>query len=250
MDITSRKEGEKILAETARRLESSNQTLEAFAYSASHDLQEPLRKIIGFSNLLERSFAGELSDQGRDLIERMRNASQRMEKMIDSLLEFSRVSARPPALKRVALDDVLQNVLQDLEIRIQRTGGQVEVERLPAVQADPALMEHLFLNLIANALKFHRPDAPPQVRIYPVDSGSAQASIAVEDNGIGIEPEHAERIFMPFQRLHGKNAYEGSGLGLAISKMIVDQHGGQIRVQSQPGQGSTFLVDLPAAPEA
>jgi light-regulated signal transduction histidine kinase (bacteriophytochrome) len=216
--------------------------------SAAHDLQEPLRKIIGFSDLLEKGFREELGSRGQDLLARIRSATQRMQHLIDNLLAFSRLSERPVKLSKVDLNHVLDTVVGELDAVIRQTNANLQVDNLPTIQSDPLLMEHVFQNLISNALKFRRSDVAPHVRIYQEPPNSDHADgvrIAVEDNDIGFEMEYADRIFRPFQRLHGRSAYEGSGLGLSICKKIVEQQGGRISARSQPGVGSVFFKDLP-----
>jgi signal transduction histidine kinase len=251
-DITERKMAEAALAENASRLEHSNRELEQFAFVASHDLQEPLRKIQLFGGLLMDAAAGK--NQGvdtADLLKRMINASQRMQNMINGLLSLSRVSTRGQPPSRLDLNQLVDDVLQDLEVSITRTHGQVEVEELPALEADPLQMRQLMLNLIGNALKYHRPDTPPRVRVrgekvqMPGARNLPGVRILVEDNGIGFENEYVERIFQPFERLHGRGEYEGTGMGLAICQKIVERHHGSITAVSAPDQGATFIVTLP-----
>lgn len=246
MDITERRRSEAALEEATRRLSISNRALETFATSASHDLQEPLRKIVGFSEILTRKYSDEMEGEMRDLLERMTSASQRMQGMIDNVLSFSRVSASSPKMAVVDLNKVIKVVLSDLEVRIQKTGAEVEAGPLPTLLADSTQMEQLFLNLISNGLKFHKPGAAPRIRVYAADSDQhGWARIAVEDDGIGFDMSQAERMFQPFQRLNPRSAYEGSGLGLAICQRIVEHHGGKITPASTPGEGATFWVELP-----
>jgi light-regulated signal transduction histidine kinase (bacteriophytochrome) len=248
MDISPRKNMENELEEATRRLKRSNQALEAFSFSAAHDLKDPLTKIIAFSHMLENEHRETLGSSGQDLLTRIRNAAQRMRHLIDKLLEYSRFSYRPVVLSPVDLNQVLNNVVSEMESVIGGIGAQIQMEDLPTIQADALLMEHVFQNLIGNALKFRRSDIPIQVRIYqetPHPEHQNWVRIVVEDNGIGFNMEHANSIFQPFLRLHGLNAYEGSGLGLAISKQIIEQHGGKITASSQPGKGSVFFLDLP-----
>jgi PAS domain S-box-containing protein len=238
------------------RLERSNCELQDFASIASHDLQEPLRKIQAFGERLKLKSADSLSPEGRDYVERMQSASKRMQGFIRELLNYSRVSTRAEPFRPVDLQGVLQDVTSDLQVRIDETGGQVEIGELPRLEADPSQMRQLFLNLIGNALKFHG-NEKPVVKIHgncpskiEADSGEdAQRGrrfrIIVEDNGIGFDESDAERIFAPFHRLHGRSEYEGTGMGLAICKKIVERHGGSITARSAPGKGSTFIITLP-----
>jgi PAS domain S-box-containing protein len=238
------------------RLERSNCELQDFASIASHDLQEPLRKIQAFGERLKLKHAQSLSAEGRDYVERMQNASKRMQGFIRELLNYSRVSTRAEPFRPVDLKGVLLDVTSDLQVRIDETGGQVEFCELPRLEADPSQMRQLFLNLIGNALKFHG-NEKPVVKIHgncvskiETDSGEdaqrgQRCRIIVEDNGIGFDESNAERIFAPFQRLHGRSEYEGTGMGLAICRKIVERHGGAITVRSTPGKGSTFTITLP-----
>lgn len=234
------------LADKALRLERSNGDLEYFAYIASHDLQEPLRKIQAFSDRVTTRYAERLDDQGRDYLARMSNAAARMQLLIDALLGLSRVSSKKLASEPVELKSVVHEVLCDLEIRIQSSGGRVEVGDLPDTEGDAVQLRQLFQNLIGNALKFSRPGEPPLVRVSAVlsDAGSTM-EIRVQDNGVGFESKDAERIFLPFQRLHGRAQYEGTGIGLTICQKIVERHGGSIRAESAPGAGTSFVITLP-----
>jgi PAS domain S-box-containing protein len=245
-DITERKVAEESLKTYAARLERSNRELEGFAYIASHDLQEPLRKIQAFGDRLQSKYVDTLDDQGRDYLERMQNAAIRMQSLIDGLLTYSRITTRAQPFVPVDLTQVAHEVLSDLEVRIQEVGARVDVQTLPHVKADPTQMRQLLQNLIANALKFHRPDQPPVVKLY-ADQASPDGvcRIFVEDNGIGFDEKYLDRIFMVFQRLHGRGEYEGSGVGLATCRKVVERHGGSIAARSVPGQGATFIVTLP-----
>ncbi len=228
-----------------KKLEYSNQQLQDFAFVASHDLQEPLRKINFFGERLKRKYYSLLDNQGRDYLDRMQNAALRMQKLIEGLLDYSRVTTMAKPFITVDLSQVVQGVLSDLEVPIKKTGGRVSVESLPAINADPTQMRQLFQNLIGNALKFYKPNEPPVIRVYSSNDAPARCrTIIVEDNGIGIEAKDHEKIFGVFRKLHGKGRYEGSGIGLAICKKIVERHGGTIRVESRPGEGTRFIVDL------
>jgi PAS domain S-box-containing protein len=253
-DITERKEAEKVLARQAQELARSNAELEQFAYIASHDLQEPLRKILAFGDRLKTKYETALDEQGRDYLERMQSAATRMRYLINALLNYSRVTTKGQPFTRVDLGEVVQEVLSILELRIEQSGGQVTVGKLPIIDADPLQMQLLFQNLISNALKFRQQDQPPVVKIHSrtndpsgQDSTISRESITlyVQDNGIGFAEKYQERIFGPFQRLHGRDTYEGTGMGLAIVRKIVERHGGTIRAQAAPGEGATFIVTLP-----
>jgi signal transduction histidine kinase len=261
-EIAERKQAEEKLKATAVRLEQSNRELQDFAYVASHDLQEPLRKVQAFGDRLKAACSKALGSEGRDYLERMQAAAKRMQILIDDLLSFSRVATKANPFEPVDLGKVAREVLSDLEVRIQQTGGRVEVGDLPVIDADPLQMRQLFQNLIGNALKFHQEDKPPVVKTFsqivtpsPAEiAGGAPAQqvcqIHVQDNGIGFDERYLTRIFILFQRLHGRSAYEGTGIGLAICRKIVDRHDGSITARSTPGQGSTFIVTLPVQQKA
>ena len=266
-DITDRKTAERQLRSYTAKLEQSNRELQEFAYVASHDLQEPLRKVQAFGDRLEKKCADALSDEGRDYVARMKNAAGRMQNLINDLLTFSRVATKTQPFREVDLKRVVEEVASDLEVRIEQTGGRVEIGELPALDADALQMRQLFQNLIGNALKFHRADAAPVVKIYAETLSSNGASfslngeeirtvggedfcrIVVEDNGIGFDEKYLDRIFTVFQRLHGRMEYEGSGIGLAVCRKIVERHGGSITAQSREGSGSKFFIDLPLTHE-
>ncbi len=231
----------------AQRLEQTNRELQEFAYVASHDLQEPLRKVRLFADMLVTDEADRLSDDGRRATERMKSAAERMSRLISDLLSLSRVSTRPIAFAAVDLREVVDAVLVDLDVRIADTGGQVEVEgTLPVVAADRVQMGQVFQNLIANALKYHRPGVPPVVRVHSDVRGGA-AVITVSDNGLGFDAKYAERIFGPFQRLQGRSDVEGTGMGLSIVRRVLDRHSGTVTATSTLGVGSTFTLTIPLA---
>ncbi len=250
-DVTEARQTEEALAQQARELARSNAELEQFAYVASHDLQEPLRKIQAFGDRLRGRWGPSLEGEGRDYLERMQEATRRMQALIDDLLTLSRVATQAQTFEPVDLGEVAREVVSDLEVQIDQTGGRVEVGELPTIEADETQMRQLLQNLIHNALKFHREDAPPVVRVYSeaLREGLAegQCQVFVEDNGIGFEEKFADRIFGVFQRLHGRSEYEGTGIGLPICRKIVERHGGGIAVRSAPRQGTTFIVTLPVA---
>ncbi len=242
-DVTERRRAEEALSEFARKLERSNRDLEQFAFVASHDLQEPLRKVQIFVDRLTES-EGRLDDQQRVYLERMQSAAGRMKGMVDGLLQLSRVSTQGQPFARVDLSDVAAEVLSDLEEQVARTGGKVEIDKLPVVEGDPLQLCQLLQNLIGNALKYHHPDIGPVVRVRARQI-SSRVEILVEDNGIGFDQEDVEKIFQPFQRLVGRSEYEGSGMGLSICKKIVERHSGEITAKGAPGKGATFIVSLP-----
>lgn len=230
-------------------LRRSNQELESFASIASHDLQEPLRKIEAFGDRLKQRYQAALGEDGQMYVERMQSAVKRMRALINDLLDYSRVTTKARPFARVALGEVLAGVLSDLQMRIEGSGGEVVVGQLPAIDADATQMRQLFQNLIANALKFHRPGLPPRVEITAAartsPAGEPRVEIRVNDNGIGFDMKYAERIFGIFQRLHTRAEYEGTGIGLATCRKIVERHGGTITALSSPGEGATFVIDLP-----
>ncbi len=257
-DITERKRAEENLNRKAAELARSNAELEQFAYVASHDLQEPLRKIQAFGDRLKsRCDAVNLTD-GREYLERMQNAAARMQTLINDLLTFSRVISTSQPVVPVDLKGVIRGVLGDLEYRIEQTKARVELGELPTLEADPLQMRQLFLNLIANALKFQPAGQQPLVRITartvrsPFAGASSddpyaeQCEISVQDNGIGFDEKYLDKIFAVFQRLHGRNEFEGTGVGLAVCRRITDRHGGIITARSRPGEGATFVVTLPS----
>ncbi len=248
-DITKRKADEHRLTAYNAKLEQSNRELQDFAYIASHDLQEPLRKVQAFGDRLDRKYGEPLGDEGRDYLSRMRGAASRMQTLINDLLSFSRVATKSLPLELTDLDKICSEVVSDLEVRIEEKKATVEIIDLPKIEADPMQMQQLFQNLIANALKFQRQDVPPIVKVYqyPIDETESKdfCKIAVEDNGIGFDEKYLDRIFTVFQRLHGRSEYEGSGVGLAVCRKIVERHNGQITAKSSENKGTTFIVTLP-----
>jgi len=249
-EVNERERAEAAVKIYAAQLEDSNRELQNFALIASHDLQEPLRKIIAFGDRLKSGASGQLGADERSFIERMQQAAKRMQAMIEALLAYSRVTTKAQPFMQVDLDKVANDVLSDLEVRIEQTEGQVSVDGLAEIEADPMQMHQLFQNLIANALKFHRPGTPPRVQVhgFMVGNGPPAARrlcIEVSDNGIGFEEHYLERLFQPFQRLVGRSEYEGSGMGLAICRKIAERHGGSITARSVPNQGTVFTIELP-----
>ncbi len=256
-DITELKQAQKELQAYAAKLAESNQELQEFAYVASHDLQEPLRKVAAFGDRLKTTYGANLGDKGLDYLSRMLNAATRMQTLINDLLMFSRVTTAAKPFEPVDLETVVQEVLSDLEIKIAETNAEVEIASLPTVMADGLQMRQLFQNLIGNALKFSRQDVPPDIDIRSetcrsqnlpeaIESQSENfACIKVKDNGIGFDQKYADKIFGVFQRLHTRSEYSGSGIGLSICQKIVKRHGGAIRVESKPDHGATFTVIFP-----
>ena len=236
------------LQQSTLELERSNRELQDFAFVASHDLQEPLRKIQAFGDRLKTKHGAALGADGIDYLARMQGAAHRMHTLINDLLTFSRVTSKAQPFVPVDLGRIATEVLSDLEERIERSGARVETGPLPTLEADPLQMRQLLQNLIANALKFHRPGEAPVVRILSEaakNGGASQVRITVADNGIGFDMKYLDRIFTPFQRLHGRSEYEGTGMGLAVCRRIVERHGGILTAESAPGQGTRFLVTLP-----
>lgn len=239
------------------KLVQSNRDLEGFAAVAAHDLQEPLRKIQLFGDRLAQKCSALLTEQGRDYLTRMVDATGRMRMLINDLLELSRVTAKTTPLSPVSLGRIADDLIADLEVQLTQSGGRIEIGALPTIEADAIQMRQLMQNLIGNALKYRRPDEPPVVKIsssYQNAAGEPLAAeppvggfclISVEDNGIGFDEKYVDRIFNPFQRLHGRGQYEGTGIGLAICRRIVERHGGAIFATSVPGRGSTFVFKLP-----
>lgn len=248
-EIDERHRAEAILRDTTAQLERSNQELQDFASIASHDLQEPLRKIQAFGDRLNATCGNELGEKGKDYLKRMHSAAGRMRRLIEDLLTFSRVTTRALPFEMVDLANTAAEVIEDLETPIEQSGGKVEVEPLPQIQADPLQMRQLIQNLVGNGLKFHKPGQPPVVRISGriiEDEGSApMLQLSVSDNGIGFDEKYLDRIFTVFQRLHARTEFAGTGVGLAICKKIAERHGGSITARSTPGQGAEFIVRLP-----
>ncbi|MGI8504588.1 MAG: PAS domain-containing protein [Hassallia sp.] len=237
--------------ETRQReeLARSNEELQQFAFIASHDLQEPLRKIKTFGDRLKVTCGDAFTEQGSDYLQRMQNAAQRMQILIEDLLTLSRVTTRTQPFVSVDLAQITQEVLSDLEVTIQQSVACVELGKLATLRADPLLMRQLLQNLIGNAIKFHRPQEPPFVKIYTevtrAINGSEFCQIIVEDRGIGFDEKYLSRIFNVFQRLHGRSEYQGTGIGLAICRKIAERHNGSITATSIPGHGAKFIVTLP-----
>jgi signal transduction histidine kinase len=246
-----------VVEEHARELARSNSELEQFSSVASHDLQEPLRKIRMFGDRLRTGLGDDLPHESALDLARVQNAAERMQRLINDLLDFSRVTHRGKQFEPVDLGKVTEQVLADLEVRVAELDAHVEVGDLPVIEADETQMRQLLQNLVSNALKFHRQGEPPLVRIRgdvisaraPRFAGEAIAGdcciITVEDNGIGFDEKYAERVFTAFERLHSRSSYEGTGIGLSIARKIVWRHGGDITAKSAPDEGATFTVTLP-----
>ncbi|MGB2711008.1 MAG: ATP-binding protein, partial [Conexibacter sp.] len=231
----------------ARELQRSNAELEQFAYVASHDLQEPLRKVASFCQLLEERYDGELDERGRQYVAFAVDGAKRMQQLINDLLTFSRVGQTPVVREVVELDDVVQQALTSLATAIEESGAEIVAAPLPQVRGEPALLAAVFQNLVGNALKF-RGAGRPRVELSAARA-DGEWVIACTDDGIGIEPEYAERIFMIFQRLHPKERYAGTGIGLAMCRKIVEYHGGRIWLDTTATDRTTFRFALPALDE-
>jgi PAS domain S-box-containing protein len=249
-EITERKLAEEKISVYAKRLEVSNQELQDFASVAAHDLQEPLRKILSFSDRLQTKARDELSPDSIDYLNRIQNSAQRMRVLINDLLTYSRITTKAQPFTPIDLNQILTEVTSDLEIRLEQSGGKIIFENLPTIEADSTQMRQLFQNLISNALKFTPPDRKPLVQVIaallPNSSlGRPACQITVTDNGIGFEEKYLDRIFTVFQRLHGRHEYEGTGIGLAVCQKITGRHSGLLTATSLLGKGSNFIITLP-----
>ncbi|MEM1441130.1 MAG: ATP-binding protein [Verrucomicrobiota bacterium] len=248
IDITERKRSDEALLRYAEDLERSNAELDSFASVASHDLQEPLRKIRTMGGRLVDICEDSLDEKARDYLDRMIKASDNMHRLIRDLLSFSRVETKGQPFAVVALNESLADATSMLELAIEETHAKIEVEALPTIEADEAQMRQLFQNLVGNAIKFRREGVPPEIRIscQSTKLGKEDAiEIRVKDNGIGFDEKYKDRIFEIFQRLHGKNHFEGTGIGLAICKKIVERHRGVISALASPDSGAEFIFSLP-----
>jgi PAS domain S-box-containing protein len=243
-DVSARKRAED-LARRAEDLARSNADLEQFAYVASHDLQEPLRMVTSYCDLLQRRYKGKLDQDADDFIEFAVDGARRMQELIRGLLAYSRVGPHGKTLLSVDSAQVFDRAVANLRVAIEESGARVSHGLLPHVTADPTQLEHVLQNLVGNAIKFRRDDVPPRVQVKAQRKGEMWL-FSVKDNGIGIDAQYSDKVFAIFQRLHGRGKYPGTGLGLAICKKIVERHGGRIWFESQPGAGSTFYFSLPA----
>jgi PAS domain S-box-containing protein len=256
-DVTTFRNFERDRERSIRELNRSNRELEEFAYVASHDLQEPLRKVSTFSERLRAKYSEALGDEGMLYVNRILASTENMRILIDNLLEFSRTTRSTYEYTLVDLNEIVKGVKTDLELKIEETGASLVVFPLPLIEVVPSEMKQLFNNLLSNAIKFKKPDQYPSIEIssekvskqekelHHLQIGKEFFKIIIRDNGIGFEKDYAERIFQIFQRLHGKSEYPGSGIGLAICKKIVDNHNGVIYAEGEPDQGSTFVIILP-----
>lgn len=239
--INDRKEAEKRLEMAMAELERSNRELEDFAFVASHDLQEPLRKIQAFSDRLMTK-ADQLGERDRDYLRRMHQAAARMQRLITDLLKYSRIATRAQPMLHCDSNGILAEVLQDLETAIAREDASIEVRDLPPINGDPTQIRQVLQNLLSNAIKFHDAGKRPNVRVYPESVDSTGWTLVVEDDGIGFDTLYADKLFHPFQRLHGRTDFSGTGIGMAIVKKILDRHGATIQVDSCPGEGTSFRI--------
>jgi signal transduction histidine kinase len=244
-EIIERKNAENKLKEYTKKLEESNRNLEDFAHIASHDLQEPLRKVLAFSDRLSEKYRGLLDETGQDYLKRMQDATRRMQILINDLLAYSRVNSQAHPFEEIDLSKVASYVISDLEPSIEKYKGIIEIDDLPTIQADGSQMYQLFQNLIANSLKFHKVDQIPHIKISTKIIEKDRCRIIFSDDGIGFDEKYLDRIFKPFQRLVSREVYEGTGMGLAICSRIVERHHGNISAKSIPGKGATFIVILP-----
>jgi signal transduction histidine kinase len=259
MDVTSTKEAQLRQQKLLEELQRSNTNLEEFAYAASHDLKEPIRKVLFFADRLKTKLKDRLEEEDARLFSRLEAANQRMGGLVDDLLTYSQVSQRPNTLGAVDLNALIQGILDDLELEIEEKEAKVHIDNLAGIRGHQRQLQQLFHNLIGNALKYSKPGVPPQIsvncrtmsgeetglKLSPEELRRHFYVIEVRDNGIGFEQSDAERIFNVFQRLHGKTEYAGSGVGLAIARKVAQNHGGYITAESAPGEGSTFTVFLP-----
>jgi len=240
-DITER-------TEYRKRLEESNERLEQFAYAASHDLQEPLRMVTSYLQLIEQRYGDELDQDGEEFIEFAVDGAERMRNMIDGLLEYSRVESQGDPFKSLDLNEILDDVREDLQMRIEESGAEITTGNLPRVDGDPSQLRQVFQNLLSNAIEYSG-DQPPSVKISAERDGH-EWIISIQDDGVGIDSEDQDRIFEVFQRLHSQDEHPGTGIGLSLCRRIVERHDGEIWVDSEPGEGTTFSFTLPAASDS
>ena len=250
-----RDQAEATMQEYAADLERSNRDLMDFTNIASHDLQEPLRKIQSFSDILRIRHTQELSTEAQDYVKRIQSAASRMQNLVIALLDYSRISTKSQPIEKVNLTQIARKAAEDLDLAIEESQATLTIQPIPNISADPFQMQHLFLNLISNAIKFRQPNMPLEVNISGqiIQNGSPTnahlngtiCEISVSDNGIGFDAKYSDRIFQPFERLHDPNQYDGTGMGLAICRKIVERHHGTITAQSTPGKGTTFIIHLP-----
>lgn len=244
-EVPTKEQKDNQLETPVEKLRQSNAELENFALLASHDLQEPLRKIMSFSEMLETKHSPSLSKDGADYLKRIQRSVKRMRTYIDDILAYASLDQVNASYETVDLNLIAHEVIGDLDANNPSTDNTVTVNELPEIEAHPSQMQRLFMNLISNGLKFHKDNESPYVSISSKKISDSFWEISVKDNGIGFDEKFSERIFKPLERLHSATAYEGTGMGLAICKKIVTDHGGKITVTSAPGEGATFIVTLP-----
>jgi light-regulated signal transduction histidine kinase (bacteriophytochrome) len=225
------------------KLEGLNRDLEDFMFIAAHDLQEPLRKIQVFSDLVLGKYATSLDEAGLDYLERLASSANRMQQLIRDVRAYSKVTTDLSSFREVNLKKLVRELVKDPEIRLKETGARIQIGDLPLLEANPHLMRVLFQNLLSNAIKYRNEENP----VIRVSSREMEGEIQIEvgDNGIGFDEKYMDLIFKPFKRLHGRSEYEGTGMGLTICRKIVERHGGRITARSTPGKGSTFIIELP-----
>jgi PAS domain S-box-containing protein len=243
-DITERKKNEEDLLRKVRELKHSQQELQQLAYVASHDLQEPLRMVASYTQLLAKRYQGRLDSDADEFIAYAVDGCNRMQRLFEDLLVYSRATNNAAVAREISSENALREALTNLRATIKESGAVVTHDSLPSVTADEARLAQLFLNLVGNAIKYRGAEVP-QVHISATRNGSEEWIFSVRDNGLGIEPQHFERIFVLFQRLHGRDEFKGTGIGLAICKTIVERAGGRIWVESEPPKGSTFYFSVP-----
>ncbi len=247
LDITERKKAEDARAKALFEIEEKNKELQTFLYIASHDLQEPLRKVQGFGDMLKKKYAENLGETGADYINRMQSASARMQKLIDALLNYSRVTTKANPFEKVDLNLIVHDVISEYDTLIEKANANIIIEKLPIINADEFQVHQVFYNLMSNAIKFRRKDVPLEIKIYPIPNRTKSKhtiTIAVEDNGIGIDKKYSNKVFEVFEKLHNQQEYEGTGIGLAICKKIIERHNGKITFESIPENGTRFLLKL------
>lgn len=243
-EVEESKRTQGALSRLAEELARSNTELEQFAYVASHDLREPLRMVISYLKLLERRYRGKLDAEAEEFIEYAVDGADRMRVLINDLLQYSRLGALEKPVESVDCSLVVKSVADNLKVMIDESGAVLTRDPLPQVMGDPVQLAELFQNLLSNAIKF-RSHRPPKIHIE-TEQKNGECVFSVRDNGIGMDPLSANRVFIIFQRLHTQSEYPGTGVGLAVCKKIVERHGGRIWVESKPGKGSTFFFTIPA----
>jgi len=252
-DVSEQKKAQKKLEdavqERTKQLESSNRALQSFAYAASHDLREPLNKIKGFGKILTEKYSDQIDQRGAEYLQVMLSATERMSHLIDNLLSYARAGYTDVPLMVVDLGRVLREALQDLELRVQEANAEVVVGELPTVHAHTMQIRQVFANLLSNALKFRHPERPLVIKIHGTVEGD-DAVVVVQDNGIGFDQGHADKIFEVFTRLHTRFDYPGTGIGLALCRRLLEQYGATIEARGEPGVGAAFIIRIPLTPES